>query len=220
MHGIQFSSQEHMFVPYRLEDGFKCVICGENYNAFVPLSTHMNTHSTNHVCETCGMSFYNSLNLRTHRDYKHKHRLKKCTLCNEKFSKNYAKLKHMKTVHNIGSYKRYCVVCGKTFQHSYMLEVHKVEEHGAKRPISNCSQCDKTFTTPQNLRIHIRSVHVRERNFICDKCGMTFFTKTDQVRHKKRHEDVKSYSCSKCEARFKSKDSWMRHQRNKHLVDC
>ncbi|XP_052745565.1 GDNF-inducible zinc finger protein 1 isoform X14 [Bicyclus anynana] len=219
-HQIEFRTSEHMFVPYRLEDGFKCVLCNTNFNAFVPLSTHMNKHSTNHICEACGMSFYNNLSLRNHKYYKHKNALKKCTICNEKFSKNYAKLKHMRKFHNLGSDLRYCVMCNEAFKHSYMLEMHKVKEHGAKRPTSECEDCGKTFITSQNLKIHIRSVHIGERNYVCDKCGMKFFTKADQVRHKKRHEDVKSYVCSKCDTRFKSKDSWVRHQKNKHLIIC
>lgn len=217
VHGIEFSSIEHMFIPYRLEEGFKCVICEQAFKTFVSLSKHMNKHSNNHVCEHCGMSFYNSLGLRTHKDINHKERFKKCKVCGENFLKNYTKFKHMQEVHNLGSkIRRYCMLCDETFQYSYNLEEHKIQKHGEKRPVSNCSMCDKTFLTPNNLKIHIRSVHIRERNFVCDVCGASFFTKHDQMRHKRRHEDVKSFSCSHCDARFKTKDSWRRHQKRQH----
>ncbi|XP_047541828.1 zinc finger protein 62-like [Vanessa atalanta] len=213
-HSIEFASAEHMFVPFKLENGFKCVTCGEDFNSFVRLSTHMNKHSTNNVCEKCGTFFINRLSLRAH--LQSVHREKKCTMCLAKFEKNYTKVKHMRIVHNVGAIRRYCTICGKDFKHSYKLLEHKIKEHGAQRLTSNCKECGKTFLSPQNLKIHIRSVHVKERNYQCNVCGMRFFTKADEKRHGRKHEDVKMFSCSYCEGKFKSKDSWRRHLKRIH----
>ncbi|XP_046975289.1 gastrula zinc finger protein XlCGF8.2DB-like [Vanessa cardui] len=213
-HGIEFASADHMFVPFKLENGLKCVTCGEDFNSFVRLSTHMNKHSTNNVCEKCGLFFINRLSLRAHLQSVHSE--KTCTVCLAKFEKNYTKVKHMRIVHNVGAIRRYCTTCGKDFRHSYKLLEHKIKEHGAQRLTSNCKECGKTFLSPQNLKIHIRSVHVKERNYQCNVCGMRFFTKADEKRHGRRHEDVKMFSCSYCEGKFKSKDSWRRHLKRIH----
>ncbi|CAH2100718.1 unnamed protein product [Euphydryas editha] len=213
-HSIKFTTNDHMFIPYKLDNGYQCITCGENFNTFVRLSTHMNTHSTNNVCEICGLFFINRLSLRTHLQSIHKE--KKCTICMAIFEKSYAKTKHMRTVHNIGAVKRYCPLCGKVFKHSYMLLEHGIKEHGVKRQISSCVDCNKTFLSPQNLRVHMRSVHFKERNYPCNVCGMRFFTKADEKRHGRRHNDVKLFSCNYCEGRFKSKDSWRRHLKRIH----
>ncbi|XP_069363788.1 zinc finger protein 141-like isoform X19 [Maniola hyperantus] len=217
-HKIGFSSTENMFIPYKLEEGLNCVLCEETFNAFLSLSIHMNKHSTNHTCEICNMSFFNSLNLRSHRNVQHRFS-KKCTMCEETFTDQYVKLKHMRTVHEKTGYKRNCVHCDKTFKYSYMLQEHKIRDHGAKRPIAKCSDCGKTFLSPHNLKIHIRSVHVKERNFVCDICGLRFFTRADQNRHRKTHGDVKLFSCSHCGVKLKSKYSWTRHHRKAHEHD-
>lgn len=213
-HGLQFGTNQHMFVSYKLDNGFQCVTCNQNFNTFVRLSTHMNTHSTNNVCEICGLFFINRLTLRTHLQSTHKE--KKCTICKARFEKSYAKTKHMRTVHNIGLVKRYCSLCGKVFKHSYMLIEHGIKEHGVKRQISKCLDCNKTFLSPQNLKVHMRSVHFKERNYSCNVCGMRFFTKADEKRHGRKHDDVKLFSCSYCKGCFKSKDSWRRHLKRIH----
>lgn len=188
-HKIEFPTREHLLIPFRLEKEFKCVFCDELFNTFFRLHMHMNKHYTNHVCEICGQSFINMASLRTHVDCVH--REKKCTVCSAVFQNNYARVKHMRKAHNTKDSVRYCLLCKKKFKYTYMLIEHRIQEHGAKRPISNCLQCGKTFLTPQNLKVHIRSVHVRERNYPCSFCSMRFFTKCDQRRHERTHEDIR-----------------------------
>ncbi|KAL0808649.1 hypothetical protein ABMA28_013087 [Loxostege sticticalis] len=213
-HNIQFGNGDHFLIPYNLENDFKCVLCEQKFNTFTRLSIHMNSHYTNNVCEICGVSYINRLSLRMHVSSVHKE--KKCSLCSATFVSHYLRVKHMKKVHNTGAYKRYCLLCNKTFRYTYLLDEHRIQEHGVKRQICNCPECGKTFLSPQNLKIHIRSVHVKERNHPCSVCGMRFFTKCDQKRHERTHEDVRSYACGYCEGRFKAKDSWRRHLRRQH----
>uniref|UniRef100_A0A1E1WMX7 ZAD domain-containing protein n=1 Tax=Pectinophora gossypiella TaxID=13191 RepID=A0A1E1WMX7_PECGO len=66
MHNVEFSDSEHLLIPYRLENGFNCVLCEQKFNTYFRLSIHMNTHYTNHVCEICGVSYINRLSLRMH----------------------------------------------------------------------------------------------------------------------------------------------------------
>ncbi|XP_060809222.1 gastrula zinc finger protein XlCGF57.1 isoform X2 [Amyelois transitella] len=216
IHDVKFHDTGHFLIPYKLEKEFRCVDCGQEFNTFTRLNIHMNTHYRFNVCEICGASFISTLSLRNH--LKAIHKEQKCTFCPEKFSTLHAKMKHMRKAHKTSESKRYCRLCDKTFRYTYLLFDHNVKEHGAKRQISECTICGKTFLSPQNLRVHTRNVHVRERNYQCSICELRFFTKFDQKRHEKTHEDVKSFSCSYCEGKFKSKDSLRRHLWRQHVV--
>lgn len=214
-HEIPFHGTEHYLVPYKLQDGYQCVLCELKFNSYLRLSVHMNSHYTNNVCESCGISFINRIGLRAHVQSQHKE--KKCSRCPAIFMTVSAKSKHLRQIHGIRNTKRYCNICNKTFKYTYMLNEHKIEEHGVKRPaVSSCVECGKTFLSPLNLKTHMRSVHIKERNYPCTKCGMRFFTTCDQKRHERTHEDVRSFCCSYCDAKFKSKDSWRRHLKRQH----
>ncbi|XP_026313945.1 zinc finger protein 14-like [Hyposmocoma kahamanoa] len=213
-HNIEFSGSDHMLIPYKLEEGFRCVLCKENFNTYYRLSIHMNSHYSNHVCEICGASYINRLSLRVHVHSIHKE--KKCSVCNLTFSNNYSKIKHMRKVHNRSEAKRYCLLCNKTFRYTYLLNEHKIQEHGMKRQLSVCQECGKSFLSAVNLRTHMRAVHLKERNHPCQFCGMSFFTSCDQRRHERTHQDVRLFSCTNCEGRFKSKDSLRRHLKRQH----
>ncbi|XP_026749312.2 PR domain zinc finger protein 5-like [Galleria mellonella] len=216
IHNIKFGvdTERHLLIPYKLEGDLKCTICAQNFNTFTRLAVHMNKHFMNNVCEICGVSYINRLSLRTH--VNSMHREKKCTLCPATFLTNYSKVKHMKKSHDTGASKRYCLLCNKTFRYTYMLLEHRIQEHGAQRQIYECTECGKTFYAQQNLKTHIRCVHIKERNYPCSICFRRFFTKCDQRRHERSHEDVRSFSCGYCEGRFKSKDSLRRHLKRQH----
>lgn len=213
-HNIIFNGTNNFLIPYKLSDENQCVLCDLNFNTFLRLSIHMNTHYTNNVCEICGHSFINRLSLRMHMQSMHKE--KKCQHCPAKFLTDSSKVAHLKKVHNVFNKKRYCNLCDKTFPYTYLLVKHKIEEHGAKKTIINCPDCGKTFFREANLNVHVRSVHIRERNYPCIVCGSRFFTKCDQKRHENTHNDIRTFSCSYCGAKLKSKDSWRRHMKRQH----
>lgn len=189
MHKVEFSGTDHMLIPYKLEEGFQCVLCKDSFNTYYRLSIHMNSHYSNHVCEICGASYINRLSLRVHVHSLHKE--KKCSMCNLTFSNNYSKIKHMRKIHNRSEANRYCLLCNKTFRYTYLLNEHKIQEHGMKRQLSVCQECGKSFLSLVNLRTHMRAVHLKERNHPCQYCGMSFFTSCDQRRHERTHQDVR-----------------------------
>lgn len=213
-HDILFTGINHFLIPYKLIDKNQCALCDLKFNSFLRLSIHMNSHYRNNVCEVCGLSFINRISLRTHVQSMHKE--KQCSQCPAKFLTITSKVKHLKKVHNYYNSKRHCNLCDKTFRYTYMLDNHKIEEHGSKKTIVKCNECAKTFFNEANLRIHVRSVHIKERNYQCEICGTRFFTKTDQKRHERTHNDVRSFCCSYCESKFKSNDSRRRHMKRQH----
>ncbi|XP_047039519.1 PR domain zinc finger protein 5-like isoform X1 [Helicoverpa zea] len=215
-HKVAFQGKDHYLVPYKLHDGFKCALCDTKFNTYLRLSIHMNTHYefTNNVCEICGLSYINRQSLSSH--VHSQHREKKCSQCPAIFLTSAARTKHLRQAHGVRNLKSYCNLCSKTFRYSYLVRAHKVKEHDLQRETFSCSLCEKTFWSSINLKLHVRSVHIKERNYPCTKCGMRFFTKCDQHRHERTHEDLRSFCCSYCDAKFKSKDSWRRHLKRQH----
>ena len=50
-----------------------------------------------------------------------------------------------------------------------------------------CPHCEKFMASRCHLKMHISAVHLKERNFKCGLCTMTFVTKVDLNKHKKHH---------------------------------
>jgi hypothetical protein len=50
----------------------------------------------------------------------------------------------------------------------------------------HCPECVNRFATKIGLNVHIRSVHRREKNHRCGKCGYAFFGKSAFKRHLRR----------------------------------
>lgn len=215
-HDIKFESAKHYLVPYEIQNGFRCTICGQKFESFLRLHIHMNSHSSNNVCEVCGVSYVNRTSLRVH--VQGQHREKKCPQCPMVFPGNSARSAHLHKVHAKKPYLRRCLHCDKTFPYAYQLNEHCVSEHGRKRESHCCQECGKLFLTRQNLRIHTKSVHVRERKHGCAACDMRFFTKFDLSRHEATHEDVRPFSCANCETKFKNKESLRRHIKRQHSM--
>lgn len=214
-HNVAFgNAANHLLRPYKLGDGFQCVLCKDTFNTFTRLSIHMNSHSTSNVCETCGMAYFSRTSLRVH--IRGVHREHKCAHCPLTFPTSSTLARHLVTTHNRAPAKHYCLRCDMTFRYRYLLSKHMVDQHGAKNSTVKCDHCSKMLKNPNYLKIHIRSVHLKERNFPCSLCDLRFFTKTDKMRHENTHQGGSTFACSLCQTKFKSKDSERRHMKRQH----
>lgn len=96
-----------------------------------------------------------------------------------------------------------------------------------------CSICMKMLTSRYSLRQHIREVHVKQ--FGCDYCSMSFYLKSDLVRHigchivssKKSKKIVfrtieKQFKCEdeNCGKSFLSSYNLKRHKKQVHDSEC
>lgn len=212
IHDFTFSDAGHLLIPFKIENGLNCAICGVICNTFAFLSMHMNSHFPNYVCEICGAAYINFKNLDIHKRIVHSTKCKKCVdkekcVCD----------KEVKV--GLKPNKRTCTQCNLIFRYSYLLKEHNYQMHGAKRPIATCNICLKTFLTPNNLKLHVRRIHNAERNHVCKICDMSFFTAHGMKKHIRRtHTDieVKPYSCNFCVCKFKMKYSLSKHLKNRH----
>ncbi|ORX86884.1 hypothetical protein BCR32DRAFT_196343, partial [Anaeromyces robustus] len=58
---------------------------------------------------------------------------------------------------------------------------------------------------------YIRTSHIGERPFACDKCSSSFSRKHDLKRHEKLHTGVRPYVCKICNKSYTRSDALARH---------
>merc|ERR1712226_1420055 len=54
----------------------------------------------------------------------------------------------------------------------------------------------------KNLNRHVRSVHLKEKNFPCEDCDMTFFDTSSRRKHYNNVHKEKNYGLSKMQQRI------------------
>ena len=100
-----------------------------------------------------------------------------CKTCSFK-SKNYADLmKHIKSVHVLGSFQ--CRMCGEVFSTKYSLKSHKETNHvRISQTIVQCQTCENTFKhssllnpcSRRKAKITNLLYYSRQYLFVCFKC--------------------------------------------------
>lgn len=177
----------------------------------------MNRHRgiKNHVCETCGRSYFTKQLLQIHKAHKHnaeemKH---KCPHCESKFFLKHHLNKHMEA-HRIEK-NHQCIVCGDTFRYQQSLKNHLLT-HGNSMDFQ-CQTCSKKFQTKSNLQIHIKGVHEAKPSFQCPICPVVLGRKSTLRNHVKRHTNPTKFPCMFCEKFFLAKSVLSIHVLSVHL---
>lgn len=81
-----------------------------------------------------------------------------------------------------------------------------------------CSECGKSFLASY-LRRHYQRVHLKEKRFECDICGLRTFKKQHIEEHLKRHFKIKDYHCDQCPSAFTTGTELKIHIKNVHCED-
>ena len=81
-----------------------------------------------------------------------------------------------------------------------------------------CSECGKSFLASY-LRRHYQRVHLKEKRFECDLCGLRTFKKQHIEEHLKRHFKIKDYHCDQCPSAFTTGTELKIHTKNVHCED-
>jgi len=133
-----------------------------------------------------------------------------CDICEEKFSTNRLRNKHVNYAHN----KRFeCDQCHKKFNEKTRLTIH-LRTHTGEKPFV-CDLCGFSCTQRNNLRKHkeLRHPDGESKLFQCDICQAKFNTKGNLKRHKQRHSDlaVLPFVCETCGKNFKDSGALKQH---------
>ncbi|GBP42723.1 Zinc finger protein 62 homolog [Eumeta japonica] len=197
VHKIKFEGVDYLLMPFRLGDGpLACVFCDRSFGCFKKLQIHMHDHYKNHVCDVCGRSFANVANLRHH--VRNLHRPVRCRDCGVTLNNISEKNTHRAKVHNVKFNRYYCHVCCEVSTNAYAKLLHMNKVHGVELPKLKCSFCERVFRNKSMLNGHVRRQHVKEKNHVCDRCPMSFYTSADLRRHKGVHDKRKVVTCDIC----------------------
>ena len=115
----------------------------KNKNDYINLKTHyIRCHIEDpKICENCGETFRNPLTLKIHTTDK------RCK-----------------------TESKECSICGDGKKHKYLRD-HLHYFHKPRNTKCQEDECSKTFRNDYELQRHIRTVHKKEKNFVCDQCG-------------------------------------------------
>ena len=151
------------------------------------------------LCNECGKSFEEEVNLAVHQIRTHDKQSFTCEKCGEasvgKSTYNNHMRKHTNAVAKPKALRK-CDICpyettDPTNLKKHTKNVHKEKPKGNNNP-KKCHECGKTFPRKDNLDRHVK-IHQKENSQeSCKDCDANFSTSDDLERHVKTvHEKVK-----------------------------
>lgn len=188
---------------------YSCHLCGKQFHVFRTLTTHLNEHYANCICDVCGKSFLNSKRLKVHKRT-HENGHFPCKECGKILKTKTSKANHMESAHSKRVIK--CQICFKPMKHyndriKHMSEVHNIT-HKFKCPI-----CSREYNIKHYLATHIRQTH-GHKNKKCLECGMAFITNHGLKKHMLKHTGVKPFSCTVCSKAYARSYTLREHMRS------
>ncbi|CAH2235718.1 jg21335, partial [Pararge aegeria aegeria] len=198
---------------------YVCHLCKKEFHVFRTLTTHLNEHYANCICDVCGKSFINSKRLIVHKRT-HENGTYPCTACGKVLKTKTSQSNHMESAHSKRVIK--CQICFKPMKHyndriKHMSEVHDIT-HKFK-----CPFCDRVYNIKHYLATHVRQTH-GHKNKKCKVCSMAFITNHSLKKHMSKHTGERPYNCTVCSksyARSYTLREHMRaHENDKRLTSC
>ncbi|KAL4709980.1 hypothetical protein ACJJTC_003943 [Scirpophaga incertulas] len=177
-------------------------VCDECGKSVRDLQAHMHTHKPNgarktYPCTLCNQVYAsNSARIKHHKSI-HLGIKKCCPICNKKVLNI---RQHNLVVHNKSELRFACASCGRRYITQTALDVHEML-HTLERPFP-CHICDKKYRTPGQVQQHIKQVHNKEKSHLCQYCSKSFFKKYHLQLHLRTHTKEKPHECPECGKHF------------------
>ncbi|XP_013164386.1 PREDICTED: zinc finger protein 595-like isoform X2 [Papilio xuthus] len=171
---------------------YSCHICKREFHVFRTLTTHLNEHYPNCICDVCGKSFLNTKRLKVHKRI-HENGVYPCKECGKVLKTKTSIANHMES-HSKRIIK--CQICFKPMKHYNARIKHMSEEHNIRHKFK-CHICNREYNIKHYLATHIRQTH-GHKNKKCSECHMAFITNHGLKKHMLKHTGEKPFTCTIC----------------------
>ena len=213
----------HIHTVHEGHKDFKCDYCDKSFTIASKLKNHIQRNHTGGgakkiKCDYCPKILKKYL-LNNHIERNHaENQDVQCDTCSKKFN-NSKKLKdHIRGVHSQTETSK-CEKCGKLLKHKQSLKIHIRTAHDQIETemdvMIKCDHCEKILKKSY-MKLHIKEVHEKQRNYVCDTCGIAFTQKGSLITHSAVHTGLRAYKCDACVKTYKTSSSLNTHKKIIH----
>lgn len=107
-----------------------------------------------------------------------------------------------------------CDVCGLVFKSVIRVKAHKRGVHVVAPVV--CHVCGTMCKNKRALLVHRRRHDMKNKKFMCDDCGKSFFNSTLLAQHVRTHTKEKPYKCPRCSYTCAIKQNIHKHSEKVH----
>ncbi|XP_048002732.1 zinc finger protein 595-like [Leguminivora glycinivorella] len=160
---------------HKVGKNLTCSVCGAGFNNMHALRMHVSRHdpAQRYNCPQCNMKFiYPSLLHRHLLSHSHQHYCVECDVTFKSLDNLKLHFKRAKKHRDPSTYKYKCSQCDELFISSSSVLAHLSASHGAAKSHA-CTLCGKLYSSRESARSHERRAHGREK-LSCEVCNKDF----------------------------------------------
>lgn len=197
------------------DKAFFCWVCSRMFVDKKSRLEHLQTHTKDYQCDTCGEQYRTIFKLKIHMQSHADGLPFKCDECPNAY-KSLNSLQYHKKLHQ-GILPYSCDICNKGMHSRSKLKTHRWKYHGIAaddfQPPEphTCDICDKTMQSAEHLKAHMRR-HGPPK-WKCPQCDLGCMTPSELRTHLVSHSDQRDYQCDKCPKKFKLNKTLLIHRR-------
>lgn len=160
-------------------------------NVAKPLSSpkaNAKKNDNGNICDLCGKTLKDSINLERHRMRHSNNRPHKCHLCEQSFVFAAELASHIQ-YHDPANHKFVCLLCVPERRYFFKrsLKAHMMRNHKKRERDQVCPVCEKRFYDLPALKKHA-VIHTGQKPFECSLCHQRFVRGDHLKTHMKTHE--------------------------------